>query len=179
MGYKPESESLMINRCIAVTVIVVGLWTVAHGVDSPPKRVFLRARSCDEQLSSDIIASLRQEIRASAGYQLATSLSDSGGYEVVITVYATCVEAVLPTNREHVASIAVIFGTGACTMGSCTVQSNESTLDAVLCSGRQAQVCGRNLYTSLDGYMSKGGGFIFDDLSRARIKVLREMESHP
>jgi len=169
----------MAIRCLAIATFVLSVWSAAHGVDTRPKHVFVKDTGCQGQLSSDVMASFRQEIRASAGYQIATSLSDSGGYEVVVTVYAMCIETVLPVNGEHVVSIATIFGTGTCTSGSCTVRSNESTLGAMLCSGREAQGCARDFYTSLDGYMSKGGGFIFDDLSRARIQVLREMESHP
>jgi len=143
---------------------------VANAVESKPMHVFIKA-SCGGLLGSEILASLRQEIRASAGYQLATSLTDDGGYMVVITVNLTCVESTLPTS-ERVVSIASIFGAGTCTFGSCHMASNESTLGASLCSGKSGSGCGRDLYASLDEYMSREGGAMFRELSEDRKKAL-------
>ena len=113
---------------------------------------------------------LRQEIRASAGYQLATSLTDDGGYDVVVTAYISCVESMIV--GERVASVASIFGTGTCTGDSCSVSSNEPTLQALLCSGRKGVQCGSDIYVSLDQYMSNEGGYIFRELSGSRKRVL-------
>jgi hypothetical protein len=160
------------KRHVAVTMLVFTLWTAACAVEANPKHVFIKDSGCDGQLSSSIMAALRQEIRASAGYQLATSLEDSGGLEVVVTIYAVCLESTLPSNSEHMASVASIFGTGTCTFGSCHVTSNESSLEVHLCSGHQASNCGKDFHTSLDQYMSKDGGTIFDHLSKERMKTL-------
>lgn len=138
----------------------------AQAVEPAPKHVFIRD-TCDGPLGSEIVSSLRQQLRASGGYQVANALTDDGGYSVVITVYLSCVESVLPTG-ERVASVASIFGTGTCTAGSCTVTSNESTLGAELCSGRSGAGCGKDLYVSLDRYMNKSGGYIFNVLSDGR-----------
>jgi hypothetical protein len=167
------------NKCVGIMLILLLFGARGYGVDTAPKHVFLKNMGCDGQLSADIIASLRQEVRASAGYQLATSLDDSGGYEVVVTVYVVCIETLLAGSREHVASLATIFGTATCTLGSCHVTSNEGSLGAMLCSGKQSQGCGRDLYTTLDQYMSGDGGFIFNSLSKARIKAMKELDEHP
>ena len=160
------------KKHVAISMLVSVLLAAANAVESKPKHVFIRDSACDGQVSSTMMAALRQEIRASAGYQLATSLSDTGGHDVVITVYVVCVEGTLPTNSEHVVSMATIFGTGTCTFGSCNVTSNESSMGAWLCSGHQGSSCGKDIYTTLDQYMSKDGGRIFDDLSKERIKSM-------
>ena len=149
---------------------LVSITLVASAVESKPKHVFIKD-SCGGPLGSEVVASLRQEIRASAGYQLASSLNDDGGYKVVITINVTCVESTLPTS-ERVVSIASIFGTGNCTFDSCSMASNESTLGASLCSGRSGAGCGKDLYVSLGDYMSREGGYIFLHLSEDRKKVL-------
>ncbi len=134
-----------------------------------PKSVFVKS-NCTGPLGSEILTSFRQEIRASAGYQLATSLTDDGGYDVVITAYISCVESMIV--GERVASVASIFGTGTCTGDSCSISSNEPTLQALLCSGRKGVQCGRDIYVSLDQYMSNEGGYIFRELSESRKRVL-------
>ena len=160
------------KKHVASVMLIFTLWTAAHAVEAKPKHVFIKDSACDGQVSASMMASLRQEIRASAGYQLATSLTDTGGHDVVITIYAVCVEGTLRPNSEHVVSVATIFGTGTCTFGSCNVTSNESSMGAWLCSGAQGSSCGKDIYTTLDQYMSKEGGRIFDDLSKERIKLM-------
>lgn len=141
----------------------------ANAVDKP-KHVFIKG-DCAGPLGAEIVTSLRQEIRASAGYQLATSLTDDGGYDVIITIYIECAESTLPTSKPIV-SVASIFGTGTCTVGSCSISSNEHSLEAALCSGNNGVKCGKDLYVSLDEYMSKDGGEIFRLLSEGRKKAL-------
>lgn len=142
----------------------------ANAVEPNPKHVFIRS-DCSGPLGSEIVASLREQIRESAGYQLATSLTDDGGYYVVLTIYLECLESALPSS-ERIVSIASIFGTGTCTFDSCHVTSNESTLEASLCSGKSGAACGKDLYVSLDEYMSKNGGYVFHTLSEGRKKAL-------
>jgi hypothetical protein len=79
-----------------------------------------------------MVASFRQEMRTSAGYQLADSLNDDGGHDVVISVDIVCGEAVIGSGR--MASVAPLFGTGTCTFGPCTITLNQGTL----------QLCGEN-----------------------------------
>ena len=118
----------------------------------------------------EVLASFRQEVRASAGYQLAKSLDDDGGYDVVITVDIVCGEAEVSTVR--MASVASLFGTGTCTFGTCSITPNQLTLQAQFCGENQGPKCGKEIFVSLDVYMSGEGGDMFLKLSEARKKAL-------
>jgi hypothetical protein len=148
-------------------LILVSL--AANAVENKPKRVFVTS-SCKEPLGMEVLSSFRQEIRASAGYQLANSLNDDGGHDAVITVDVVCGEAVIASVR--MASVASLFGTGTCTFGTCSITPNQLTLQTQLCGENQGTRCGKALYVSLDEYMSKEGGSMFRELSEARKKAL-------
>jgi hypothetical protein len=156
-----------------LAVFVALLFTVAaHAVEAKPKHVFVKA-DCSGPLGSQIVTSLRDSIRASPGYQLATSLEDDGGLNAIITVFIECSESTLPTG-ERIVSIASIFGTGGCALGSCSITSNESTLQASLCSGKGGEGCGKDIYTVLDEYMTSEGGALFNWESEKRQKALEK-----
>lgn len=148
-------------------LILVSL--AANAVESKPKHVFVKS-SCKEPLGMEVLASFRQEVRASAGYQLAKSLDDDGGYDVVITVDIVCGEAEVSTVR--MASVASLFGTGTCTFGTCSITPNQLTLQAQFCGENQGPKCGKEIFVSLDVYMSGEGGDMFLKLSEARKKAL-------
>lgn len=143
---------------------------LAGAVENSPKHIFIKS-DCSGPLGSEIVTSLRDQIRASPGYQLAASLTDDGGYDVVLSVYIECTESTLPSS-ERIVSVASIFGTGTCTFGNCHISSNESTLRSAICSGKSGVSCGKDLYVSLDEYMDKDGGYIFRELSAGRKKAL-------
>jgi hypothetical protein len=113
----------------------------ANAVESKPRHVFVKS-SCKEPLGMEVLASFRQEIRASAGYQLAKSLDDDGGYDVVITVDIVCGEAEVSSVR--MASVASLFGTGTCTFGTCSITPNQLTLQAQFCGKSGTQVWKRD-----------------------------------
>jgi hypothetical protein len=156
------------KKCLLLALLAASL-SSAHAVDPKPKRVFVKA-DCSETLGSQIAASLREAIRASAGYQLADNLDDDGGYHVVLTIHLECTEAKSPTG-EQIVSMASIFGTGTCTLGSCHITPAIDTLEASLCSGSKGQACGRDIYNTLDEYMSKSGGYVFRKLVELRQDV--------
>jgi hypothetical protein len=141
----------------------------ANAVENKPKHVFVKS-SCKESVGIEVLASLRQEIRTSAGYQLANSLNDNGGNDVVITVDIVCAEAVIASVR--MVSVASLFGTGTCTFGTCSITPNQLTLQTQLCGESQAPKCGKAIFVSLDEYMSKDGGELFRELSEARKKAV-------
>jgi hypothetical protein len=136
-----------------------------------PRHIFVISHYCGETLGSRVLAALRDEVRASHGYQLATSLTDDGGYDVVITLSVVCNENTLPTS-EKVVSIAAILGTGTCTAGNCSIVPDATTLLSVLCSGNKGAECGKDIYSYLDGYFSGEGGRGFEALSDARKKAM-------
>lgn len=158
----------MIRGCLTAFVLILASLT-ANAVENKPKHVFVKS-SCKEPLGMEAVASFRHEIRASAGYQLANSLNDEGGYDVVITVDIVCGEAVIGSVR--MASVASLFGTGTCTFGTCTTNPNQLTLQTQLCGESQGEQCGRAIFVSLDDYMSRDGGNMFRELSEARKKAL-------
>jgi hypothetical protein len=145
--------------------------SMVKAVVDKPKHVFVISHHCDEPLGSKLLTVFREEIRASHGYQLATAMTDDGGYDVVITLSVVCTENSLPTS-EKVVSIAVIVGTGTCTADRCTILPDVTTLLSLLCSGNKGADCGKDLYSFLDDYMSGEGGRSFQQLSDARRKVL-------
>ena len=124
---------------------------MGFAVDTP-KHVFIRA-SCDGTIPSAVLTSFREEIRSSKGYQLATSLADDGGLGVVLTVYMTCTEIKDHNNNSGIAAIAAIYGQGRC-VGSCHVNSYESTLISVLCGSNNGVECGRDIFRDFDNYWS-------------------------
>jgi hypothetical protein len=156
------------KKCLLLALLAASL-TSAHAVDPKPKRVFVKA-DCSETLGSEIAASLREAIRASAGYQLADSLDDDGGYHVVLTIHIECSEVKSATG-EPIVAMASIFGTSTCTLGNCNITPAIDTLEASLCSGSKGQACGRDIYNSLDEYMSKSGGYVYRKLVELRQDV--------
>ena len=140
----------MMRRLILMLVLLTSLTGYAVNV---PKHVFIRASSCDGKIPSAVLTSFREEIRASKGYQLATSMTDDGGLGVVLTVYMNCAELTGQGNFG-IASIATIYGQGRCVLGSCYVTSNEFTLRSALCGSNVALDCGRDLFRNLDDYWS-------------------------
>ncbi|MGO9323517.1 MAG: hypothetical protein ACLP07_03065 [Terracidiphilus sp.] len=116
-----------------------------------PKHVFISA-SCRGTIPSAVLTSFREEIRASKGYQLATSLTDDGGLGVVLTAYLSCTE--IMGNGSGIAAIAAIYGQGRCAFGSCHVNSYESTLTSMLCGSSNAVECGRDIFRDFDTYWS-------------------------
>lgn len=113
-----------------------------------PKNVFIVA-SCDGIIGSSVVSSLREEIRRSQGYQLATRLDDDGGRGVVLTIYISCTES----KTEGIAAVAKIYGQGRCVLG-CHVNSYEDTLGSLLCSSNVAVECGRRIFSDFDDYWS-------------------------
>src|SRR5580698_4283999 len=102
----------MMKRLVLLALVCIP--SIVKAVVDKPKHVFVISHHCTEPLGSKFLTAFREEIRASHGYQLATSLTDDGGYDVVLTVSVVCNENSLPTS-EKVISVAVIIGTGTCT----------------------------------------------------------------
>jgi hypothetical protein len=113
-----------------------------------PKNVFIVA-SCDGNIGSAVVSSLREEIRRSQGYQLATRLDDDAGRGVVLTIYISCTES----RGAGMAAVAKIYGQGRCVLG-CHVNSYEETLGSLLCSADVAVECGRRIFRDFDDYWS-------------------------
>jgi hypothetical protein len=142
---------------------------LAHAVEPKPKHIFVKT-DCQDTLGMEVATALREAIRASAGYQLAENLTDDGGYGLVITMNVECTESKMP-NGELVVAIASVVGHGSCTgPRNCSISPFVETLEASLCSGSTGARCGRDLYNSMDLYMSNAGNYIFKTMSE-RLKA--------
>lgn len=145
--------------------------TMSGGAAEPgPKYIFV-TDDCAAPLGAEVVASFKQEVRASTHYQLAKDLMDDGGYRVVITIKITCSEKLSPTSERTVA-VASIMGLGACSsFMSCTDSIYDQTLHASLCGGTEGVRCGRDLFLCLDEYMNGDGLYLFRLISEAQKKA--------
>jgi hypothetical protein len=147
-----------------LTMLALVFCVSADATQTSRKHVFIKDTDCDGPLSSIVLTSLKQQIKASTKYQLADSLEDTGGLGVVIAVYVTCTDAVL-RNSEQIASLATIFGFATCNAGRCHVATDEGSLGVFLCSGKSGVGSGSDIYGALSEYMSTDGDLIFNSLS--------------
>ncbi len=151
------------------TMVLLGLFSSIPSATAQerPQSVFIETR-CSGSLSGEAIASLRDSIRQSSGYRLASAIDDDGGYKVVITLHIVCIEGKL-FGGEGIASFASTVGRAACTFGSCNETFDKDSLATFLCSGPEAKGCGKDLYSRMDEYMSGPGQVPFGMLSKARM----------
>ena len=150
------------NRLQSILLLVGTLFMprASHAAESKPISVFVTS-ACDGPVGSLAVALLKDAIRFSAGYHLASNLMDDEGYGAVVTLKVECAEETLP-SLQHVASIAFVLGFGACKDSTnCAVSPNEHTLKAFFCSDQGGPACGRDLYNALDSYMIRDGGYLF------------------
>jgi hypothetical protein len=131
--------------------LLLSISAACHSVEVP-KRVFVKA-GCPGPVSSTVLASFREAVRASSGYQLTTSLADDGGIGAVLTIYMVCTDIADDQNSD-IAAVAAIYGQGRCVLGSCHTNSFESTLKSLLCGSKTATECGKLLFRNFDDYWS-------------------------
>ena len=139
----------MTKRLILTALLSTSLTCFAVG---KPRHVFVQAASCTDTVPSAMLTSLREEIRGSNGYQLATSLADDGDIGAVLTIYLNCTQD--GEGRSGVAAIAAIYGQAKCVWDSCHVTSNELTLRSMICGANVSTECGRALFRDFDNYWS-------------------------
>lgn len=150
-----QCKTNVLGQAIHLKIIILLLFLIAsatcHAVETP-KHVFIKA-SCEGKVSSAVIMSFREAIRASNGYQLTKSFLDDGGVGAVLTVYMTCTD-ISDDQASDIAAVAAIYGQSRCVLGSCRVTSYESTLKSLLCGSNTATECGKALFRDFDEYWS-------------------------
>jgi hypothetical protein len=120
---------------------------IAHAADDPTS-IFIRA-SCVDNISSNVLSALKDEIRNSKKYRLVRDQSDEGRMDVVLTMNLGC------TERKDVAAIATVFGRVKCfSSTNCHHAVDGSSTRADLCDANRATECGRALFKALDDYVS-------------------------
>jgi hypothetical protein len=111
------------------------------------KPVFVRA-DCNGQLSSAVLNTLKENLRASQKYQLISSVDDNGRMDVVLQVNVSCAE------RDNFAALGAVYGVAKC-FGprNCRVTMDGSSVTAILCDRNGIGECGRLFFQSFDNYV--------------------------
>ena len=114
-----------------------------------PRSVFIHA-ACDGKISSAVLSSLREEIRASQKYELIADLTDNGKMDVVLTIEMSC------TERNDIAAVAIAYGKGKCFgHNNCHGAFDVSSLSANFCDSNAVAECGRTLFKLFDDHTNR------------------------
>jgi len=117
--------------------------------------VFVHA-TCGGKISDEVLSSLREAIRTSEKYQLASKLDNGGRMDIVLTVYMSC------TERDDVAAIATSYGFAKCYgEKNCHLSVDGHSIKSTLCDAKAATECGRGLFKAFDDYMNGPNGATF------------------
>ena len=113
-----------------------------------PQSVFVKA-TCNGKLSSVVLSSFIEQIRASQKYQSIANLGDSGRMDIVLHVQMSCVE------RDNVAAVATVYGVAKC-FGprNCHATMDGTSLRVVFCDPDAVASCGRVLFKAFDDYVT-------------------------
>jgi hypothetical protein len=132
-------------------LILMFLFTLAslatNAADSP-RPVFVKA-VCFGGVSSSVLSSFREQIRASQRYRLVSGLDDNGLMGVVLTVDMKC------TEHDDIAAVATAFGKARCfSKTNCHLTIDGASMRADLCDSKAPAECGRVLFKAFDDYIS-------------------------
>jgi len=143
--------TLRISTCLFRRLVAISLLTLvplAGWAADTPKSVFVKA-SCQNKISSEVVSSLREEIRKSERYRLAQNLADDGQTGVVFTINVSC------TEGKSVVAIASVFGAAKCfSVANCHHTVDGSSIRADLCDAKISADCGRTIFKVFDGYVN-------------------------
>lgn len=119
---------------------------VGHAAEAQ-KPVFVKG-ICLDPISSNVMSSLKEEIRKSSKYRLVRDMYDEGQMDVVLTINVSC------TERTNVAAIATVFGAVKCFgTNNCHHAIDGASVRANLCSADATPECGRELLKAFDDYV--------------------------
>lgn len=123
-------------------------FTFAAGQVADAQRPVFIKGVCLEKISSDVLSSLKNEIRNSQKYRLVRDQSDEGKMDIVLTINMSC------TEHKDISAIATVFGRVKC-FGptNCHHAIDGSSVRADLCNGDAATECGRSLFKAFDDYV--------------------------
>src|SRR4029077_19587156 len=111
--------------------LFMSLSPFAHTTEKS-KPVFVKS-VCNGKISSDLLSSLRDEIRSSQKYQLVSSLDDNGRMDLVVEVLMSCAE------RENVVAVATVYGIAKCSAPkNCHASVDGYSLNVALCASKLA-----------------------------------------
>ncbi len=130
-----------------VLMLLFTLVPVAASAAESPQSVYIHAE-CDGKVSSAVVSSFTEAIRASQKYHQVPSLDDEGHRGVVMTIYIACAE------RNDVIGIASSYGWAKCySEKECHLSLDGSSIRSVLCDAKAAAECGRTLFKVLEDFI--------------------------
>lgn len=143
----PASENSGLSRRLLIVILLFTLVPLAANSAESPRPVSVKA-TCLGKISSGVLSSFREEIRASQKYKLVPNLSDNGRMDVVLTVDMNC------TEGNDVAAVATVYGKAKCfSSTNCHLTIDSSSIRSDLCDSKAAAECGRTLFKAFDNYM--------------------------
>ncbi len=99
---------------------------------------------------------MREGLRTSQKYQLASKLDNGGRMDVVLTIYMSC------TERNDVAAVATSYGLAKCYgEKNCHLSVDGHSIKSTLCEAKAATECGRSLFKAFDDYMNSPNAATF------------------
>jgi hypothetical protein len=116
---------------------------VAASAVENPQSVYIHA-DCDGKVSSPVVSSFTEAIRASQKYRQVPSLDDEGHRGIMITVYMACAE------RNDIIGVASSYGWAKCygeKEGHLSLDGSSIRFSLMRC--KTASVCGRPFLRSL------------------------------
>jgi hypothetical protein len=123
------------------------MFCITASATNAPKPVFIKP-TCDSKISQIVLSSLRDEIRASPRYRLATNLADEGRMDLVLTLNISCSE------RDNVAAVAIVYGVAKCFADkNCHLSIDGTSIRAEVCEANAENDCGRRLFKTFDDYV--------------------------
>src|ERR1700721_2886300 len=140
-----RTSSFLLRPLVLISLLTLGP-LVGHAAE-PPKSVFV-VGSCLDEISSNVLSTLQEQIRNSQKYRWAHNLGDGDQTAVVLTINVSCIE------RKNVAAIATVFGAAKCfSPTNCHHAIDGSSVRSDLCDANAAVECGRALFKAFDNYV--------------------------
>lgn len=128
-------------------ILLFTLVAVAASAAESPQSVYIHA-DCDGKVSSAVLSSFTEAIRASQKYHQVPSLDDEGHRGIVMTIYIACAE------RNDVIGVASSYGWAKCYgEKECHLSLDGSSIRSVLCDAKAASECGRTLFKVLEDFI--------------------------
>jgi hypothetical protein len=128
-------------------MVLFTLVPVAASAAESPQSVYIHA-DCEGKVSSAVVSSFTENIRASQKYHQVPSLDDEGRRGIVMTIYMACAE------RNDVIGVASSYGWAKCYGDKeCHLSLDGSSIRSVLCDAKAAAECGRTLFRVLEDFI--------------------------
>jgi hypothetical protein len=131
-----------------ILVVLLATSSLTSHANDATQGLFLKTR-CEGKLSSVVLSSLKDAIRASQKFRLVSSLDDEGRFDTVQTIYMMC------TENNDVTAVATSYGIAKCrTKTQCASVQDGVSLNVALCNANLSADCGRALLKGFEFYLN-------------------------